>query len=158
MGEAKSDGTKSVKVVRVTKGGKKASAKFLPLVSERQGIVKVMQRVRDGFPSQVLQEFQDETGLTSMDISKLLSIPPSTLTRRQRQERLRPEESDRLLRAKKIFDLAVGLFEGDVNAARKWLQTPQYGLGGETPLDYASKEVGAREVENLIGRLEHGMA
>ena len=55
------------------------------------------------------------------------------------------------------LDMAVALFEGDIAAARKWLQMPQRGLGGETPLDFASTEVGAREVENLIGRLEHGV-
>ena len=62
-----------------------------------------------------------------------------------------------MLRASTIFDMAVEMFEGDMRAARKWLETPQPGLGGETPLDFASTEVGAREVENLIGRLEHGV-
>ena len=57
----------------------------------------------------------------------------------------------------KIFDMAIKLFEGDIAGAQKWLETPQPGLGGETPLDFASTEVGSREVENLIGRLEHGV-
>jgi putative toxin-antitoxin system antitoxin component (TIGR02293 family) len=49
------------------------------------------------------------------------------------------------------------LFEGDANAARQWLTAPQPALGGSTPGDYAATELGAREVENLIGRLEHGI-
>jgi uncharacterized protein (DUF2384 family) len=30
-------------------------------------------------------------------------------------------------------------------------------LGDETPMDLIQTDVGAREVENLIGRLEHGV-
>jgi uncharacterized protein (DUF2384 family) len=30
-------------------------------------------------------------------------------------------------------------------------------LGNQVPLEFAASEVGAREVENLIGRLEHGI-
>ena len=30
-------------------------------------------------------------------------------------------------------------------------------LGGATPLDFAKTEPGAREVENVLGRLEHGV-
>ena len=41
--------------------------------------------------------------------------------------------------------------------ARQWLSFPQYGLGGVVPLDYARTEVGAREVETLLGRIEYGV-
>jgi putative toxin-antitoxin system antitoxin component (TIGR02293 family) len=51
----------------------------------------------------------------------------------------------------------VNLFEGDVPAAMTWLTTPRKALGGRPPLSYARTEPGAREVENLIGRLEHGI-
>jgi uncharacterized protein (DUF2384 family) len=38
-----------------------------------------------------------------------------------------------------------------------WLRSPNRALGGESPLALSKTEVGAREVENLIGRLEHGV-
>jgi putative toxin-antitoxin system antitoxin component (TIGR02293 family) len=113
--------------------------------------------VRAGFPYRKLAEFQEATELPWTEISRFVAIPPRTLTRRQNEGKLQPDESDRVWRASTIFDKAVDLFEGDMPAARKWLQTPQAALGGETPLDFASTEVGAREVENLIGRLEHGV-
>ncbi|WP_082407641.1 MbcA/ParS/Xre antitoxin family protein [Verrucomicrobium spinosum] len=37
------------------------------------------------------------------------------------------------------------------------LNAPQTGLGGAIPLDYARTEVGAREVEALLTRIEHGV-
>ena len=45
---------------------------------------------------------------------------------------------------------------GDLEEARQWLKTPQRGLHGAVPLDYAKTEMGAREVENLLSQLNHG--
>jgi putative toxin-antitoxin system antitoxin component (TIGR02293 family) len=119
--------------------------------------VKTVRLVRAGFPFRVLAKFRKATDLRWTEISRLVAIPQRTLTRRQSQGRLQADESDRVLRASSIFDLAVDLFDGDTAEARRWLLSPQRGLGGERPLDFASTEVGAREVENLIGRLEHGV-
>jgi putative toxin-antitoxin system antitoxin component (TIGR02293 family) len=51
---------------------------------------------------------------------------------------------------------AVEVMESEENA-RQWLASPQLGLGGAIPLDYATTEVGAREVEDLLGRIEYGV-
>lgn len=67
------------------------------------------------------------------------------------------EESERLLRLSSVFEKAVELFEGDVAAAVNWLVSPRKALGDHTPLEYSRTELGAREVEGLIGRLEHGV-
>ena len=87
----------------------------------------------------------------------LIDVPRRTLTRRKRDGRFLPSESDRLLRAARIFGQALALFEGDRDAAKDWLDTAQRALGGVSPLDLARTEAGAREVERLIGRLEHGV-
>ena len=57
----------------------------------------------------------------------------------------------------RIFGKALGLFEGDAQATERWLSSPRRALGGATPLERARTEDGAREVEALIGRLEHGV-
>ena len=56
-----------------------------------------------------------------------------------------------------IVDKAIKLFDGDSNAATRWLNTPNKALSNQTPLDYSGTESGAHEVENLIGRIEHGV-
>jgi putative toxin-antitoxin system antitoxin component (TIGR02293 family) len=45
----------------------------------------------------------------------------------------------------------------DAEAAQQWLKTPARALGFESPLHFAETEAGAREVENLLGRIEHGV-
>lgn len=114
-------------------------------------------RVEEGFPYQALERLRGNVGLSREALAELVQIKPRTLDRRREGGRLRPEESDRLLRAARVFGGAISLFEGDADAARAWLSSPQRALGGAVPLEMARTEVGAREVENLVGRLEHGV-
>ena len=57
----------------------------------------------------------------------------------------------------RVFDRALELFEGDSRAAERWLSSPKAALGGAVPSELAKTEAGAREVEALIGRIEHGV-
>ena len=110
-----------------------------------------------GFSYRSLITFESNSGLSLQSLADIIGIPERTLARRKASGRLAPEESERLLRLSSIFEKAVELFEGDVSGAVNWLTTPKRALEGQTPLQYARTEVGAREVENLIGRLEHGV-
>jgi hypothetical protein len=38
-----------------------------------------------------------------------------------------------------------------------WFTSPKIPLDGKTPLECADTEIGAKEVEDLLGRLEHGV-
>lgn len=87
----------------------------------------------------------------------MLGIPPRTLARRKSAGRFSSDESERIIRLGRVFDLAVDLFEGDTAAAVNWLKTPKRALAGNTPLSYARTDIGGREVERLIGQLEYGV-
>jgi len=114
-------------------------------------------QVRGGFSFRVLERFQKTSGLTLETIARVVEIPPRTLIRRQASGKLTKPESERLLRLSLVFEKAVNLFEGDAESARAWLSRSNKALGGETPLSAVETEIGAREVEDLIGRLEHGV-
>jgi putative toxin-antitoxin system antitoxin component (TIGR02293 family) len=114
-------------------------------------------QVRKGLAYSAFSRFQRNTGLSAGALSRLIQIPARTLTRRKSEGKLAPEESDRLVRAARVFGRAMELFEGDGDAARGWLTTPQPALGGLIPLELAGTEVGVTEVEGLIGRLEYGI-
>jgi putative toxin-antitoxin system antitoxin component (TIGR02293 family) len=123
----------------------------------RSDVAGLVRQVNAGFHFSRLVRFQKVTALPWDKIAQFVQIPRRTLARRESEGRLRPDESDRVLRASTVFDMVVDLFEGDSEAARQWLQTPQPGLGGEIPIDLATTGIGAREVENLICRLEDGV-
>lgn len=113
--------------------------------------------VLEGFAFSALQRLQERVQLSADEIGAWLLIAPRTLARRKKEGRLHPEESDRLLRAARVFAATVELFDGDEAAARRWLSSACTGLGGARPIDVARTDVGTREVEALIGRLEHGV-
>lgn len=131
----------------------KAHAKGRPL---RAG--EVAARVKTGLPVAELDALRELLGLTMENLAGRIGISIATLSRRRHSDQpLDADHSDRVLRFARLFRLASELHDGDEDAARAWLSKPARALGGETPLDHAETEVGAREVENLIGRLEHGV-
>lgn len=113
--------------------------------------------VQKGFRYQTFERFRRNIALPVDTIMALVNIPRRTLTRRKAEGRFAPEESDRLVRASRVYSKALQLFDGDSHAASQWLVAPQRGLGGQAPLALSSTDVGAREVERLIERLEHGV-
>lgn len=137
-------------------GGGGANAYAILLGLKPADGVTIVTWVEEGFPYRALERFRGNVGLSRNGLADLVQIKPRTLDRRK-GGRLRPDESDRLLRAARVFGGAIALFEGDADAARAWLSSPQRALGGAVPLGMARTEVGAREVENLVGRLEHGV-
>ena len=119
--------------------------------------LEISRRILQGLPYRAMEHFQKTVGLPLARVAALIHIPPRTLSRRKDMRRLEPDESDRLARLSRIVGAAVDLFEGDLAAARSWLSAPLRSLKGQAPLDVVATDVGVREVEALIGRLEHGV-
>ena len=117
----------------------------------------VMEQVRNGLSYSAFERFQRNTELPYRVLAHAAAIPERTLARRKESGRFEPDETDRLLRISRIVARAIELFDGNVDAARGWLSSPVVALGGLTPLDFASTDVGAIEVESVIGRLAHGI-
>ena len=118
---------------------------------------QLVERVEEGLSFGGLERLRENMGFSREEMAELVQIRPRTLDRRKKEGRLHPEESDRLLRAARVFGRAIALFEGDVEGALRWLSSPQRALGGAVPLEMARTEIGAGEVEGSIGRLEHGV-
>ena len=117
---------------------------------------QLIECIRVGLPVQELEALQTSLNMPIDKLAPKLGISKATLHRRKAQGRLGQEESDRVLRFARLMGKAVEVMEGE-DSARRWLTSPQVGLGGATPLDYAETEVGAREVEDLLGRIEYGV-
>lgn len=117
---------------------------------------ELIRRVQQGLRFRELEVLQDNINMPFEQLAAKLSISRSTLQRRKANGRLSPDESDKVIRFSRLLRQAADLF-GDIDKARAWLKHPQYGLGGAVPLDYAETEIGAREVENLLGRMKYGV-
>jgi putative toxin-antitoxin system antitoxin component (TIGR02293 family) len=118
---------------------------------------ELIQQVERGLSFTSLRRFEVSSGMRMSELAPVLGIPERTLARRRVSGKLAPEESERLLRISNLFEKAVAMFDGEVEPAVQWLTTPKQYLENQAPLRYARTELGAREVENLLGRLEHGV-
>jgi len=117
---------------------------------------ELIRQIQKGLRFSELETLQNTLDLPFEQLAAKLSISRSTLQRRKAAGRLSSDESDKVIRYSRLVGQAADFF-GDIEKARAWLKHPQYGLGGAVPLDYARTEAGAREVENLLGRMKYGV-
>jgi putative toxin-antitoxin system antitoxin component (TIGR02293 family) len=88
----------------------------------------------------------------------LLVVPRRTLAhRRARRESLSREESDRVVRLARIAAFSQEVF-GDSERSWRWLRAGKRQFDGRSPLQFAATEAGARLVEELLYRIDEGMA
>ena len=121
-------------------------------------IPEVLEYIRQGFDPGEINFTSTLLALTQKSLAESIGVSQRTLQRKvQDKKRLSREESDRLFRIQKVSSAALDLFEGNVEAMRRWLKAPLPALGGETPLAYSDTDPGARFVLDLINRLEHGV-
>ena len=117
---------------------------------------KLVEMLQAGLPVRELNDLQATLAVPMEKLVPLLGISKATFHRRKLAGRLDQAESDRVLRFARLMGRAIEVMETQENA-RQWLTAPQFGLGGAVPLKYAETEVGAREVEDLLGRIEYGV-
>lgn len=123
---------------------------------EGAGLSGLLESIDEGLPATLVGTMEKRLEIGSEKMAHLLGISPRTLKRRRERGTLNPVESERLYRIDQLFRAATRVFERD-EEARSWLKRPQMRLGGEIPLEIARLEPGAREVEHLLGRIEHGI-
>lgn len=116
----------------------------------------MIERIHAGLPIYELDALQESLAVPMDVLAAKLGISKATLQRRKIEGRLDAAESERVLRFARLMGKAINVFGSEDNA-REWLNKAQFGLGGAVPLDYAETEIGAREVENLLGRIEYGV-
>ena len=124
-----------------------------PALSDSEG---VLAKVLSGLPYSVVEALAAVLG-SQRALAQAVGISATTLARRKNAGRLTPAESDRTVRIARVVDMSRVLMRGDLEATRQWLTTPHDRLDGESPLQRASTETGARDVEQLVGRLRHGV-
>lgn len=117
----------------------------------------MIKKIKEGLPAETVVTLSTSLDMPIKAIAEIADIAESTLARRRKKKgRLKANESDRVVRIARLRDRTVEVLE-DEQRANRWLKTPLRALGGHAPLEYAESELGAQEVMNLLGRIEHGV-
>jgi len=137
------------------------------IVAERLGGQHVLKRIVEsdfdlmeaielGLPIAAVESVIRDGTFSASEIHELV-LPRRTFThRKQKGQALTAEESDRLTRAVRLAGRAEEAI-GNAEKAARWLRKPNRALLGKRPLDLLESDVGARMVEQVLGRIEYGL-
>ena len=115
-----------------------------------------LQAIRQGLPVSFVDEIVQSGAITLGEVNELI-LPKKTLSHRRQAGTLTPGQSDKLARVARVVAKAEETF-GNKEKARRWLRRPTAPLNNEEPLKLLDTEAGARLVEALLVRIEHGIA
>ncbi|MDA3921925.1 MAG: DUF2384 domain-containing protein [Salinisphaera sp.] len=111
-----------------------------------------------GLPLDALTRLQALLGEHSRTFTSMIVTAPTLKRRRQKQEPLSSEESQRLQRAARVWTLAINVY-GEEDNALAFLTRPHMLLDGRQPLAVAiATDVGTEAVEDILDQLKHGTA
>jgi putative toxin-antitoxin system antitoxin component (TIGR02293 family) len=117
---------------------------------------QLREAVREGLPYETLATVIEKLGIKSNQVSAVIQLPLRTIARRKKEKRLEPDESDRVVRLARIGAMAAYVL-GNEQKASLWLHERNRALGGIAPLDILDTDIGIRQVEDVLGRIEHGV-
>jgi putative toxin-antitoxin system antitoxin component (TIGR02293 family) len=136
----------------------KSVSHVLGLRKEPASALEMALIIQKGLPASTLSRVCRRLSMEEHQMAGILGVPAGAIPRLRRtpHQRLSPAVSDRLYRMADLFLLAADVLEGE-GAARHWLLSPQPGLGNRVPCDLMGTEASAREVEDLLLRVDHGV-
>lgn len=141
--------TETAKIMAILGGKKTLGAK----AAQDQALAPV---VRKGMTFNALAYLQRLYQLPDEFTQRILALSARTWARRKADNRLSPMESDRLYRLARIITRAEDVFQTRAKA-RLWLKEPNRALRMQTPLSLLDTDEGARHVEDVLIRIEHGV-
>lgn len=96
-------------------------------------------------------------GVTLKEFAPLLQLSESTLHRLRRQTTLAGATAERVELLRGVFQHGLRVYGGDELALRDWLRYPLGKLDGRTPLQTLTTIAGFTQVDDVLGRIEHGI-
>ncbi|MGH7936284.1 MAG: type II RES/Xre toxin-antitoxin system antitoxin [Chthoniobacterales bacterium] len=114
-----------------------------------------IETIRKGIAAQVFDQIAAALGVGKETLARKLNINAQTL-RKRKSRKLSADEAEKSLRVARVFAFATEVL-GSENDARYWLNQNIPALGGKRPLDLLDTDVGAHEVNNLLGGIKWGM-
>ncbi len=112
--------------------------------------------VRRRLPLQALKGLA-QAGLSEQEIERFVISQRARRHRADKNQPLTVEESDCAVRLLRIQTVAEDTF-GNKEKANIWIRRPLSELNGDTPLDMAQTETGARVIETILAKIAWGAA
>ena len=125
-------------------------------ISSGPGLEIVRRSIEEGIPASAVTELQKELGELNVPRPSKYVEAIASRASRARRKTLTPQEGERLVRVASVLARALDVWEDESDAA-DFLTSPHPMLSGEAPVDRARSELGARQVEDLLTKLDLGL-
>jgi putative toxin-antitoxin system antitoxin component (TIGR02293 family) len=119
--------------------------------------LELIRLIRGGFSLGLVDALAREAGVRLEELVEFEIIPRRTLAHSKRNERFTPIQSARLARFFRVQQKARHTF-GSEDKAMQWLKRPTNPLNNNAPVAMLDTDEGARLVEDLLTRIDHGLA
>lgn len=104
-----------------------------------------------------LNRLAHQLGVTLKELAALLQLSESTLHRLRRQATLTGPTAERVELLREVIQHGLRVYGGDEAALHDWLRYPLTELDGRTPLQTLTTIAGFTQVNDVLGRIEHGI-
>lgn len=131
----------------------------VPAGSRTYSVLDIHDLLIKGIPWGFVFKIKRKTGLHDNDLAAFLGVSTSTLQRahQDRKRRMSRNISEHAVRLAVVILAAFALLDGDAQSAVEWLQSPAFRLTGRVPFEASATEIGAKEVLNIMGRIDRGI-
>lgn len=104
-----------------------------------------------------LNQLTQQLGVTLKELAPLLQLSENTLHRLRRQTTLAGPTAERVELLRGVIEHGLRVYGGNESALRDWLRYPLGELDGRTPLETLTTIAGFSQVDDVLGRIEHGI-
>jgi len=112
--------------------------------------------LKSGLTGRAIEAFSKHSGLTQVELSKILNLSERTLQRKGEKEPISFVTSDKLIELVRLFHKGIGVFNRQ-EAFLEWLHRNNRALNGEKPLLLIESNLGIELVIDELERIEHGI-
>lgn len=95
--------------------------------------------------------------LTDLEMAPILNMSVRNLHRLKLDDKLGRDASERLLLLSNLLGHGLAVFDKDADTLAEWLRAPIRELNSQSPLHLLDTTTGFGLVDDVLGRIEHGI-
>lgn len=133
---------------------KREQLTFSEFLSDRMLIISA---IREGIPYSLFDLICHYTPFSENDWADLLDISTKSLHRYKADNRhFRPLQSEKIIEMSEVTFTGLDVF-GNMEQFKRWLDTPNYALGGLQPMELLKDSYGKELVISELKRINYGI-
>ena len=120
--------------------------------------ILIISAIRKGIPYSLFHAIQEYTPFSESDWAKLLNISTKSLQRYKMSEThaFKSLQSEKIIAMAEVTKIGLDVFD-DLAQFKLWLNTPNFALGNNKPIELLTDSYGKELVVSELIRVQHGI-